>query len=138
MKKYTLQSRFLSLSGIKTGHTGTMNMDGSPTRSIVSRGGYGKYCSIMAFLFFLPFLLKAQTTTISVGGTNRTIFVHAPSNLGQNRPLVISLHGLNQDINYQKGQAKWEQVADTAKFVVVYPAGINNSWDISGNRDTDF
>lgn len=66
------------------------------------------------------------------------MFVYAPTGLAQNRPLVISLHGLNQDINYQKNQAKWELVADTAKFLVVYPAGESNSWDISGNKDTDF
>jgi poly(hydroxyalkanoate) depolymerase family esterase len=92
----------------------------------------------LATTILLPFFASAQTMTLNVGGTNRTMFVHVPSNLGQNRPLVISMHGLNQDINYQKGQAKWEQVADTAKFVVVYPAGVNNSWDISGTRDTDF
>lgn len=80
----------------------------------------------------------AQVTTIQVGGTARTIDVYAPSGLQQNRPLVISLHGLNQDAAYQKNQAKWAQVADTAKFVVVYPTAINLSWDISGNRDVNF
>lgn len=89
-------------------------------------------------LLLLPLFLKAQTTTLTVGGKTRTLFVYAPSGLPQNRPLVISMHGLNQDINYQKGQAKWELVADTAKFVVVYPAGENNSWDINGTKDTDF
>lgn len=97
-----------------------------------------RFLMALVGLLLLSINLSAQLTTLSVGGTNRSMFVYAPSNLGQNRPLVISMHGLNQDINYQKGQAKWEQVADTAKFVVVYPAGINNSWDISGNRDTDF
>ena len=55
-----------------------------------------------------------------------------------NPPLVISLHGMNQDANYQKGQANWEAVADTAKFVVVYPNGINKAWDISGDTDIKF
>ncbi len=89
-------------------------------------------------MFAFSFQSNAQTTTLSVGGKTRTLFVHAPAGIAQNRPLVISMHGLNQDINYQKGQAKWEQVADTAKFVVVYPAGEGNSWDIGGTKDTDF
>ncbi len=91
-------------------------------------------------IFMWSGFMKAQTTTISVPGQNnpRTIFVYAPTGLQQNRPLVISMHGLNQDINYQKNQAKWELVADTAKFVVVYPAGEGNSWDINGTKDTDF
>ncbi|MBO9703470.1 MAG: carbohydrate-binding protein [Sporocytophaga sp.] len=92
----------------------------------------------MFYLLLCSLISNAQMTTLNVGGTNRSLFVYAPSGLQQNRPLVISMHGLNQDINYQKGQAKWELVADTAKFVVVYPAGINNSWDINGTRDTDF
>jgi poly(3-hydroxybutyrate) depolymerase len=93
---------------------------------------------LIAGVLLNPVGSNAQTTTINVGGQNRSMLVYAPSNLPQNRPLVISMHGLNQDINYQKNQAKWELVADTAKFVVVYPAGVNNSWDISGKRDTDF
>lgn len=100
--------------------------------------GIVKFLSLAIILCFMPFYLQAQQTTINVGGQSRSLFVYAPASLGQNRPLVISLHGLNQDINYQKNQAKWELVADTAKFVVVYPAGVNNSWDISGNRDIDF
>lgn len=94
-------------------------------------------------LLFAPFLAlswlaNAQMTTLTVGGASRSMLVYAPSGLAANRPLVISMHGLNQDINYQKNQAKWESVADTAKFVVVYPAGQNNSWDINGTKDTDF
>lgn len=94
----------------------------------------------VGILFFclLSSEIYAQMTTLNVGGRNRSLFVYAPAGIPQNRPLVISLHGLNQDINYQKNQAKWELVADTAKFVVVYPAGEGNSWDISGNKDTDF
>ena len=104
-----------------------------------SSGGNKLYLLLSIFyLLLLPLISSAQLTTLNVGGTNRSLFVYAPSGLQQNRPLVISMHGLNQDINYQKGQAKWELVADTAKFVVVYPAGINNSWDINGTRDTDF
>jgi poly(3-hydroxybutyrate) depolymerase len=92
----------------------------------------------LIFICSLYNLSFSQTTSISVGGKNRSMFVYAPSGIPQNRPLVISLHGLNQDVNYQKGQAKWENVADTAKIVVVYPQGESNSWDISGTKDTDF
>jgi poly(3-hydroxybutyrate) depolymerase len=79
-----------------------------------------------------------QMTNLTVGNSSRSMYVYAPSGIEANKPLVISLHGMNQDINYQKNQAKWELVADTARFVVVYPAGINGGWDINGNTDTDF
>jgi poly(3-hydroxybutyrate) depolymerase len=101
---------------------------------------YNKIRIYVGILFFclLSSGIYAQMTTMNVGGRSRSLFVYAPGGIPQNSPLVISLHGLNQDINYQKNQAKWELVADTAKFVVVYPAGEGNSWDISGNKDTDF
>jgi len=84
----------------------------------------------------LPFYALAQEN-IQVGTTTRTMIVYAPAGITQNRPLLISLHGMNQDAAYQKSQAKWEPIADTAKFVVVFPNGINNSWDLSGTGDID-
>lgn len=79
----------------------------------------------------------AQETFVS-GGRNRTMIVYAPTDLPQNRPLLISMHGMNQDANYQRNQANYEAVADTAKFVVVYPNGEGNAWDISGTKDINF
>lgn len=79
-----------------------------------------------------------QETTVQVGGRTRNMLVHAPSGIASNRPLLISMHGLNQDAEYQQNQTKWESIADTAKFVLVYPRAINLSWDISGTSDTDF
>ncbi|MBK8808750.1 MAG: hypothetical protein IPO21_19775 [Bacteroidales bacterium] len=82
--------------------------------------------------------VNAQVSNIQVGSSTREIRVYSPSNLGQNRPLLISMHGMNQDAPYQQNMAKWELVADTAKFVVVYPTGLNKSWSLSGTTDTDF
>lgn len=93
--------------------------------------------TIMAcFLVLLP---KATAQkTITVNGTTRNYLEYVPSNLGSKRPLLISCHGMNQDAAYQKGMLKIESVADTAKFVTVFPNGINKAWDISGNSDIDF
>ena len=81
---------------------------------------------------------QAQLENIKVGTTTRTMLSYAPEKLPYNPPLVISLHGMGQDAVYQKNQCNWEAVADTAKFVVVYPNGLNNGWDISGTTDTKF
>ncbi len=93
-------------------------------------------------LFILFSLLvgfvPAVADNITVGGTQRSYIVYAPRNLGQNRPLLISCHGMNQDANYQKGMLAIESVADTAKFLTVFPEGIDKSWDISGDRDINF
>lgn len=81
---------------------------------------------------------KAQTMNITVNGTQRNYIVYVPKNLGEKRPLLISCHGMNQDAAYQKGMLQIESIADTAKFVTVFPNGINKGWDISGNTDINF
>ncbi|MBN2174701.1 MAG: carbohydrate-binding protein [Bacteroidales bacterium] len=81
---------------------------------------------------------NAQIEDFMVGSTTRKMLVYAPSGIIPGRPLLISMHGYNQDINYQKNQTKWELIAKENNFVVVYPGGINNSWDISGTTDIDF
>ncbi len=96
-----------------------------------------KYLLILSVII-LTQQLKAQIEEITVGNTVRQMLVYAPSDIETNRPLLISMHGYNQDINYQKNQAKWELVAKENNFVVVYPGGIDRSWDLSGNRDIDF
>ncbi len=75
---------------------------------------------------------------LQVGSTTRNMIVYAPANIQQNRPLLINLHGLNQDAAYQQAQAQWKSIADAEKFVVVYPNAINKSWDLNGTTDIDF
>jgi poly(3-hydroxybutyrate) depolymerase len=92
----------------------------------------------LLFLIVLAFHLtsKAQLQTITVDGTQRTYLVYAPNNLGEQRPLLISCHGANQDANYMKNtQMVMDAVADSAKFLIVFPNGIDKQWDISGDRD---
>ena len=75
---------------------------------------------------------------INVNGTNRDMLVYAPKNIEKNRPLIIQMHGYNQDAAYQKNAAKWEPVADTGRFVVVFPNGQNKAWDTGGDKDLNF
>jgi poly(3-hydroxybutyrate) depolymerase len=104
-----------------------------------------KLKNYLAF-FFLPFMAicanaqtgTVSTQTLSLNGTTRSMLVYCPRVLAKNRPLVLSLHGMNQDPNWQRSHCNWDLVADTAKFLVVYPQGINNSWDTSGMTDVDF
>ena len=44
----------------------------------------------------------------SVDGTQRNMLVYAPADLPENAPLLISLHGMNQDAPYQQNMANWE------------------------------
>lgn len=86
--------------------------------------------------FFLLVLLCGAIFADNING--RSFDVYAPSGLAAGAALLISCHGMNQDVNYQKNQCKYEGVADKEKFVVVYPQGQGNSWDISGDKDINF
>ena len=89
-------------------------------------------------------LQSMQADNITVNGTNRTYNVYAPKNLGDNRPLLIFCHGYNQDANWMQNSefkndnVSMEAVCDTAKFVVVFPNGIDRAWDTGGDRDINF
>lgn len=89
----------------------------------------------MAAYFMLP---SSAQEKLKVGGTEREYKIYVPKDLGAKRPLLISCHGMNQDAAYQMGMLDIKSVADTAKFVTVFPEGISKSWDISGNRDINF
>lgn len=93
---------------------------------------------MVIIILFINNTVKAQIEDFKVGDLTRQMLVYAPSTIVPGRPLLISLHGMNQDINYQKNMTQWESIAKKYNFVVVYPAGINNSWDLFGNRDIDF
>jgi poly(3-hydroxybutyrate) depolymerase len=94
---------------------------------------------VILSMLMLPFVSYAYTLeNIQVGTTTRTMLTYVPANLAANRPLVISMHGSNQDAAYQKDHSMMEEVSDTAKFAVVYPNAVNKNWDLSGTSDINF
>ena len=100
--------------------------------------------SILLLFLLIAAMASVQADNITVDGVNRSYNVYAPNNLGENRPLLIFCHGYNQDANwmqnseFKNANVSMEAVCDTAKFVVVFPNGINKAWDISGNSDINF
>ena len=93
---------------------------------------------LVNFVLAFAAIANAQKQTIDVNGTKREYITYVPANIEENRPLLISCHGMNQDPNYQKGMLKIETVADTARFITVFPQGINNSWDLASDKDINF
>lgn len=82
--------------------------------------------------------------TINVAKTNRTMVVHVPANIEVNKPLMISLHGRYGNGAGQQQGAQFEAIADTARFIVVYPDGLPQApingdlgWDVGGATDDD-
>ena len=100
--------------------------------------------TILSILLLAAGLMPAQADNITVGGTSRSYNIIVPKNLGQNRPLLIFCHGYNQDAGWMQNSefkndnVSMEAVCDTAKFVCVFPNGIDRAWDTGGDRDINF
>ena len=100
--------------------------------------------AILSLILLTAGILSMKADNITVGGLNRSYNVYAPKNIGENRPLLIFCHGYNQDANWMQNSefkndnVSMEAVCDTAKFVVVFPNGIDRAWDTGGNRDINF
>jgi polyhydroxybutyrate depolymerase len=69
-------------------------------------------------------------------GQVREYLLYLPANLPANSPLVFVLHGYTQnaELFYNIG---FNKVADTAKFAVCYPQGLNCAWDVNFHNTTD-
>lgn len=99
---------------------------------------------ILSLLLMIGGLLPIAADNITVNGTSRSYNVIVPKNLGENRPLLIFCHGYNQDAGWMQNNefkndnVSMEAVCDTAKFVCVFPNGIDRAWDTGGDRDINF
>lgn len=93
---------------------------------------------LLAAMLLAAALPVRALENITVGTTTRTMITYAPDGLPSQPALVIACHGASQDAAYLQSLSKWESVADTAKFVIVYANGLNNMWDISGTSDLQF
>lgn len=100
--------------------------------------------NILLLILLIAGMTSVKADNITVDGVNRTYNVIVPNNLGEKRPLLIFCHGYGQDANwmqyteFKNENVSMEAVCDTAKFVCVFPNGINNAWDTSGNSDINF
>jgi polyhydroxybutyrate depolymerase len=73
----------------------------------------------------------AQKATMTVSGQVRTYTVFRPSSLDPIRPvpLVIALHGYTADARWMEDATHFDEQATQDGFIVVYPQGIDNSWN---------
>ena len=98
-----------------------------------------KTFSLIMILLAMCLQLPAQSwETITVGSGIRKTYTYIPVNVEKSPALVISLHGMNQDPEYQQKQTQWNAMADKEGFIVTYPLGNNKMWDTSGTGDVKF
>ncbi len=70
--------------------------------------------------------------TISVGGHDRTYRLYKPKALPPSTPLVVMLHGGFGNGAQAEKSYGWDELADSSKFVVAYPDGLNRAWNVNG------
>ena len=99
-----------------------------------------KRLSMLASLLMVLCLQMAAQTweDVKVGTSTRKTLTYVPKNVEKSPALVISLHGINQDPEYQQHQTQWNALADTEGFIVTYPLGNNKMWDTNGTSDVKF
>ena len=94
---------------------------------------------LASLLMVLCLQMAAQTwEEVKVGTSTRKTLTYVPKNVEKSPALVISLHGMNQDPEYQQKQTQWSALADTEGFIVTYPLGNNRMWDTGGMGDVKF
>ena len=69
---------------------------------------------------------------INIGGSDRTYRLYKPADLPASAPLVVILHGYSGSGKQAERDYHWDELADSAKFVVAYPEGRNRSWNVDG------
>lgn len=64
--------------------------------------------------------------TFKHGGLERQYALHVPHNVGENAPLLISMHGYTDDAKRHCRYTELNRVADENGFIVAYPRGIKD------------
>ncbi len=91
---------------------------------------FNSYC--LAGLFVVrAFISTAQQTVqnVTIGTVDRTYIQYLPTGFqeAENMPVVVVLHGIGADGANMIGTG-FNQIADTARFIAVYPTGLPNGW----------
>jgi polyhydroxybutyrate depolymerase len=78
------------------------------------------------------------TVTRSIGP--RSYRLRVPAGLtGAPVPLLVSMHGAGATASFQESTTAWSPFADSHDFVVAYPQGVFNLWNVSqGSPDVAF
>jgi poly(3-hydroxybutyrate) depolymerase len=93
----------------------------------------------LAIVFAVP-VVHAQETKekVTVDDVDRTFTVRLPKGYDATRkyPVVILLHGMNQDADDMERLTRFNELADKDGIIAVYPAALHGRWNV-GVRPQD-
>ncbi|RDH77017.1 polyhydroxybutyrate depolymerase [Mycolicibacterium moriokaense] len=78
------------------------------------------------------FTFGPTSHSLRAGGLDRSYLLYIPDELPASAPLVVMLHGGFGSAQQAERAYGWDQLADTAKFVVAYPDGEGHAWNTNG------
>ena len=70
--------------------------------------------------------------TLNFGGLDRSYRLYIPDGLASPAPLVVMMHGGFGSAQQAERAYGWDELADSAKFVVAYPDGVGRAWNVNG------
>lgn len=74
-------------------------------------------------------VLANPSQHLTWGGRDRTYHVHVPANLSGPAPLLVVLHGGGGHGTQIERHTRFSQLADEKGFLVIYPDGVDHSWN---------
>lgn len=84
----------------------------------------GNFRTFFACILATGLAFSAQAgeqRTLKFGGAERSYYIHAPSDLSRNAPLVIMLHGAGGSGKHAAESYGWVRKADEARFLLIAP-----------------
>ncbi len=86
----------------------------------------------MKFIYFILFfsISFSQWFTIQHDGISRSYYVSYPENSTEPTPLIINMHGFGSSAEQQQAYSQMDLYAHPENIAVVYPQGLNNSWNV--------
>jgi polyhydroxybutyrate depolymerase len=78
------------------------------------------------------FTAGSTSHSLSFGGLDRSYLLYVPDGLPSPAPLVVMLHGGFGSAQQAERAYGWNDMAESAKFVVAYPDGEGRAWNTNG------
>lgn len=69
---------------------------------------------------------------INVGGLDRSYRLYLAVDRPASSPLVVVLHGYAGSAQQAERDYGWDELANSDKFVVAYPDGVDRAWNVDG------
>jgi polyhydroxybutyrate depolymerase len=98
-----------------------------------------KQAWLMAIIALMGLTINAQTRMIKANDTIRQFTIYSSSKIKANEtaPLLLNFHGSGMTALEHMFYTNTNALAEEKGFIVVYPQGLNNDWNVGFEQDYD-